>query len=128
MLRKKEEGNKDRTPCVIMCNRKLPMMLKIISYYWNVPQINPELLETFQKNAFVAFARNKTKNKNKEQKVIGRHTIKTVKSEKKCKTEKENLNLATQISYHYLASRPSTLIHTEVIKQSSYTPYFTIQL
>lgn len=35
------------------------MVSEVISKYWNVLQINPELQETFQSNPFVAFKRNK---------------------------------------------------------------------
>ena len=46
---------KDRIPCLIIYNRELPMMRKIINKHWNVFEINPELQETFQSNGFVAF-------------------------------------------------------------------------
>ena len=41
------------------------------------------------------------------------------------KTEKENVNLATQVNHHYVASRLLTLVHFKVTKHSNYTPYFT---
>ena len=40
------------------------------------------------------------------------------------KTEKENVNLATQVNHHHVASRLLTLAHSEVTKHSKYTPYF----
>ena len=40
ILSKKEKGNKDKIPCLITYNRKLPMMRKIISNHWNFLQIN----------------------------------------------------------------------------------------
>ena len=46
-------------------------MRKIINKHWNVLQINPKLLETFQNNPLVAFKRNKDL-----QEIIGGHTIK----------------------------------------------------
>ena len=71
----------------------LPMIRKIINKHWNVFQINPKLQETFQNNLFVAFKRNKTL----------------------------NMNLATQVNNHYVASRLLTLAHSEVTKHSNYT-------
>ena len=59
LLRKKEKSNKDRIPCLIICNRKLPMMFKIINKHWNVLQINPELREKFQNNPLVSFKKKK---------------------------------------------------------------------
>ena len=44
------------------------------------------------------------------------------------KTVKENVNLATQVNYQYVASRLLTLLHSEVSKHSNYTPYFTSSL
>ena len=41
------------------------------------------------------------------------------------KTKKGNVNLATQVNDHYVASRSVTLVHSEVTKHSNYTPYFT---
>ena len=41
------------------------------------------------------------------------------------KTEKDNVNLATQVNHRYIASRSLTLLHFEVIKHSNYTPHFT---
>ena len=41
------------------------------------------------------------------------------------KTEKENVNLATQVNHHYVSSNLLTLVHLEVTKHSNYTPYFT---
>ena len=73
-LRKKEKSIKDRIPCLITCNRKLPMMRTIINKHWNVLQINPWLRETFQNNPFVASKRNRNL-----QEVIGGHTIKNGK-------------------------------------------------
>ena len=70
LLRKKEENIKDKIPCLITYNRKLPMMRK----QWNVLQINPKLQETFQNNPFVAFKRNKNL-----QEITGGHTIKNGK-------------------------------------------------
>ena len=60
-----------RIPCLIMYNKKLPRICKIINKYWNVLQINPELWETFQGNAFVATETNKNL-----QEIIGDHTSK----------------------------------------------------
>ena len=74
LLRKKEKNIKDRIPCLITYNRKLPMMRKIINKHRNVLQINPKLQETFQNNPFVAFKRNKNL-----QEIIGGHTIKNGK-------------------------------------------------
>ena len=75
LLSKKEKNIKDRIPCLITYNRKLPMMHKILNKHWNVLQINPELRETFQNNPFVAFKRNK----NLREIIVG-HTIKKWKS------------------------------------------------
>ena len=74
LLRKKEKNIKDRIPCLITYNRKLPTMRKIINKHWNVLQINPKLQETFHNNAFVAFKRNKNL-----QEIIAGHTIKNGK-------------------------------------------------
>ena len=41
------------------------------------------------------------------------------------KTEKENVNLATQVNHHYVASRLLTLVHSEVTKHRNYIAYFT---
>ena len=41
------------------------------------------------------------------------------------KTEKENMNLATQVNHHYVAGRLLTLVHSEVTIHSNNTPYFT---
>ena len=41
------------------------------------------------------------------------------------KTEKENMNLATQINYYYVVSRSLTQVSSEVTKHSNYTLYFT---
>lgn len=41
------------------------------------------------------------------------------------KTEKEYVNLATQINYYYVASRSLTQVSSEVTKHSNYTLYFT---
>ena len=41
------------------------------------------------------------------------------------KTEKENVNLATQVNYHYVASKSLTPVLSEVTKHSNYAPYFT---
>ena len=41
LLSKKEKNIKDRIPCLITYNRKLPMMCKIINKHFNVLQINP---------------------------------------------------------------------------------------
>ena len=71
MLSKKEKNIKDRIPCLITYNRKLPMMCKIINKHWNVLQINPGLQETFQNNLFVAYKRYKNL-----QETIGDQTIK----------------------------------------------------
>ena len=35
------------------------------------------------------------------------------------------MNFATQVNHHYVASRLLALVHSEVTKLSSYTPYFT---
>ena len=71
LLSKKEKNIKDRIPCLITYNRKLPMMCKIINKHWNVLQINPGLQETFQNNLFVAYKRYKNL-----QETIGDQTIK----------------------------------------------------
>ena len=42
LVKKKRKNIKDRIPCLITYNRKLPMMRKIISKHWNVLQNNPE--------------------------------------------------------------------------------------
>ena len=49
--------------------------------------------------------------------------------EEKClkpvqKTEKESVNLATQINHNYVAIRSLTLVHSKVTKHSNYTLYF----
>ena len=49
-------------------------MRKIINKHWNNFQINSKLQETFQKNPFVAYKRNKS-----FQEIIGGHTIKNGK-------------------------------------------------
>ena len=72
MLSKKEKNIKDRIPCLITYNRKLPMMCKIINKHWNVFHIN--LWSVFQNNPFVAYKRNKNL-----QEIIGGHTIKNGK-------------------------------------------------
>ena len=72
MLRKKEKSNKDRIPCLITYNRKLPMMRKIINKHSKFLEINPELRETFLNNPFGAFKRSKKE-------IIGGHTIKNWK-------------------------------------------------
>ena len=41
------------------------------------------------------------------------------------KTEKENVNLVTQVNYDYVASRSLKAVPSKVTKQSNYTPYFT---
>ena len=46
----KQEKNNDRIPCLIMHNRRLSMIRKIINKYLTVLQTNPELRETFQNN------------------------------------------------------------------------------
>ena len=74
LLSKKEKIIKDRIPCLITCNRKLPMMHKIINKHWNVLQINQGLPETFQNNPLVAYKRNKNL-----QEITGGHTIKNGK-------------------------------------------------
>ena len=74
LLRKKEKYIKDRIPCLITYNRKLPVMHKILNKHWNVLQISPELHETFQNNPPVAFKRNK----NLQEIIVG-HTIKNGK-------------------------------------------------
>ena len=74
LLRKKEKYIKDRIPCLITYNRKLPVMHKILNKHWNVLQISPELHETFQNNPLVAFKRNK----NLQEIIVG-HTIKNGK-------------------------------------------------
>ena len=101
LLRKQENSNKIKIPCLITDNRKLPMMRKIINKHWNVLQINPELQQIFQNNQLVIFKRNKNL-----QEIIGGHTFKMEKCLKPIqKTEKENVNPATQINHHYVASR-----------------------
>ena len=51
------------------------MMRKIISKYWNVLQINPELRDTFQNNPLAAFKRKK-----KLLEMMGGHAIKNGES------------------------------------------------
>ena len=41
------------------------------------------------------------------------------------KTEKESVNLATQVNHHYVASLSLIPVHSKVTKPSNYTPYFT---
>ena len=41
------------------------------------------------------------------------------------KTEKEDVNLATQINHHYVARRLLTPVDSKVTKHSNYTLYFT---
>ena len=83
------------------------MAHKIFNKHWNVLQINLELQETFQKNLFVAFKRNKIL-----QEIIGGHTIKNGKVYKahSKKTEKEYVNLAAQVNHQYVTSRLLTLV------------------
>ena len=96
-------------------------MRKIINKYWNLLQINPELREIFQNNPLVTIKRKKNL-----QEVIVRHAIKNGKAFKPIQnTEKENVNPATQLNHHYVASRSLTLVHFEVTKHTNYTPYFT---
>ena len=66
--------NKNRIPCLISHNRKLTMIRKILSKYWNVVQVNAELREIFQNNPFVAFKSHKNL-----QEFIAGHTIKNGK-------------------------------------------------
>ena len=91
LLSKKEKNVKDRIPCLITYNRKLPMMRKIINKHWNVLQINPGLEETFYE-----FIRSKME-----------MCLKPIQ-------EKENVNLATQVNHHYDANRLLTLVHSKV--------------
>ena len=72
-------------------------------------KLNPELQKTFQNNTFVVFKRNKNL-----QEIIGGPYIKPIQ-----KIEKENVNLATKINHHYVASRLLTLVHSEVTKHSN---------
>ena len=96
--------------------KKLQMMRKIISNYWSVLQINPELRESFQNDLFVVFKRKKSLKE-----IIGAHTIKNGKFLKPIqKTENENVNLATQINHYYVASMSLTL--------STFRSYQTQQL
>ena len=88
LLSKKEKNIKDRIPCLITYNRKLPMMRKIINKHWNVLQINPGLEETFYE-----FIRSKME-----------MCLKPIQ-------EKENVNLATQVNHHYAANRLLALVH-----------------
>ena len=75
-------------------------MSKIISKHLNVLHINPQLRGTFQNNPFVAFKRNK----NLLEFIVG-HTIKNGKIFKThSKTEKENVNLATQVNHHHVGT------------------------
>ena len=63
------------------------MVHKIFNKHWNVLQINLELQETFQRNLFVAFKRNKIL-----QEIIGGHTIKNGKVYKAhSKKQKRNM-------------------------------------
>ena len=41
------------------------------------------------------------------------------------KTEKENVNLGTQVSHYHVASRSLTQVYSKIIKHSDYTPSFT---
>ena len=70
--------NKNRIPCLISHNRKLTMIRKILSKYWNVVQENAELRQIFQNNTFVAFK----SHKNLEEIIAGR----TIKNRKVFKT------------------------------------------
>ena len=81
----KEENIKDRIPCLITCNRKLPMVRKIINKHWNILQINSRLEEMFQNDPFVGYKRNKNL-----QVIIGGHTIENGKNGKVFKAYSEN--------------------------------------
>ena len=74
LFSKKEKNIKDRIPCLITGNRKLPMMRKIINEHCNVLQTNPRLEGLFQNNPFVSYKRNKNL-----QEIIGGHSIKNEK-------------------------------------------------
>ena len=74
--------------------------------------------EIFQNNLFVAYKRNKNL-----QEIIGGKMEKCLKPIQK--SDEENVNLATQVNHHYVASRLLTLVHFKVTKHSNYTPYFT---
>ena len=74
ILSKKEKGNKDKIPCLITYNRKLPMMRKNHKQSLEFSSNKSELRETFQNNPFVAFKRNKNL-----QEIIGDHKIKNRK-------------------------------------------------
>ena len=41
------------------------------------------------------------------------------------KTEKESVNLETQVNHHYVASSLLRLVNSEDTKRSNYSPYFT---
>ena len=40
------------------------------------------------------------------------------------KTERENVNIVTQINHYYVASTLLAPLHSDVTKHSNYTPYF----
>ena len=92
-------------------------MCKIINKHWNVPQINLVLQGIFQNNPFAGFKRKKNLTRNYRNS-YDQKCLKPIQ-----KTETENVNLATQVNHHYVASM--TLVHSEVTKHSNYIPYFT---
>ena len=110
---------KDRIPCLIIYNRELPMMRKIINKHWNVFEINPELQETFQSNGFVAFKKNKNL-----QEIIGGHAIKNGKVFQ-VHSKHRKRKCETQVNHHYLACKSLTPVHSEVSNHSNHIPYFT---
>ena len=112
LLRKK--SNKNRIPCLIICNRKLPMMSKFIAKYWRVLQVNLELRETSQNNHLWHLKETKTCKKLKE--TIGSKMGKFLKPI--WKTEKGDLSLATQVNHHCIAQRLLTLVHSRNTKDS----------
>ena len=120
LLSKKEKNIKDRIPCLITYNRKLPMMCKIINKHFNVLQINPGWKKYFK--TILLWHIKETKTYKKLQEVIRSKMEKCLKPIQKA--EKENVNLATQVNHHYVASRLLTLVHSKVTKHSNYTPYF----
>ena len=121
MLSKKEKNVKDRIPCLITYNRKLPIMRKIINKHWNVLQINPGLEEIFQNNPFVAYKRNKNL-----QEIIGGHTIKNgkvFKAHSKSREGKcESCNKSKSSLYCKQVIDTSTF---QSYQHSNYTSYFT---
>ena len=96
-------------------------MRKIINKHWNILPINPKFQETFQKDRFVAFKRNKNL-----QEITGGHTIKNGKvfkahsKNRKGKSEPSNTSKPSLSCKQVIDTSTS-----EVTKHSNYTRYFT---